>query len=160
MRTKWRIVLGIVVALGALVGACETGPTMTVAATPHPAASSPPHEGPSRVRGCGPSDRHGVTVLTGDVVRVTFDKPLEGKATNQFWIVLVPSDAPESATQGRVILPRNITSAELPTSAPGDYEVRLHGRYPEKDYALLSRVPVKVEGWPVKTGASVVVPSR
>lgn len=152
-KTLW------MVTLVALVAGCETGPTMTVSPTPHPAASAAPSEGPGRARGCGPKDRQDVTVLTGDVVRVTFDRPLEGKATNQFWIVLVPADAPENETRGRVILPRGITSAELATSAPGDYEVRLHGRYPEKEFALVSRVPVKIAGWPVKTGAPVVVPS-
>lgn len=92
------------------------------------------------------------TIATGRDVVVTFDDELSGRATNQYWIALQPVSATASDTMGRVVLERSERSVHLPTSRPGDFEVRLHGRYPKEDHHLLVRIPVKVDGWPVKTG--------
>lgn len=140
-----------------VLAACEGPPAITVEPTDHPAADTP-HEGPARSRGCGPADRKPITVLTGDAVRVRFDKPIEGKATNQYWIQLVPAGTPESDTSGRILVPRGVTSAEVRASSPGNYEVRLHSSYPEKEHALVARVPVTIAGYPVKTGNGAVLP--
>ena len=140
-----------------VLAACEGPPAITVEPTNHPAADTP-QEGPARSRGCGPADRKPITVLTGDAVRVRFDKPIEGKATNQYWIQLVPAGTPESDTSGRILVPRGVTSAEVRASSPGNYEVRLHGSYPEKEHALIARVPVTIAGYPVKTGNGAVLP--
>jgi hypothetical protein len=156
IQQRFRALLRTTLALVALA-ACEGPPTMTVESTDHPAAD-PPHEGPARSRGCGPADRKPVTVLTGDAVRVRFDKPIEGKSTNQYWIQLVPAGTPESDTSGRLLVPRGVTSAEVRASSPGNYEVRLHGSYPEKEHALIARVPVTIAGYPVKTGNGAVLP--
>jgi hypothetical protein len=93
------------------------------------------------------------TVATGGDVLVSFDEPLAGRATNQYWVALQPAGAPESDTTGRVVLERSDRSVRLRTAAPGDFEVRLHGSYPKEEHHLLVRIPVKVEGWPVKTGS-------
>jgi len=93
------------------------------------------------------------TVATGGDVVVTFDEPLTGRATNQYWVALQPADAPVSDTTGRIILERTDRGVHLRTGAPGDFEVRLHGSYPKEEHHLLARIPVKVDGWPVKTGS-------
>ncbi len=132
---------------------CETPPTMSVTSTPHASAAEPPTEGPTRARGCGPHDRPVAAVLTGEDFVVTFDKPLRGKAINQYWIALAPSHIPDSDTTGRTVLDRGITSVRLRALAPGDYEVRLYGEYPKKEGHLLARAPVTVHGWPVRAVA-------
>ncbi len=91
-------------------------------------------------------------VVTGEDVVVAFDDKLSGKATNQYWIALQRAGAPTADTTGRIVLERTEQSVRLRTSSPGDYEVRLHGQYPKEEHHLLVRIPVKVEGWPVKTG--------
>lgn len=91
-------------------------------------------------------------VVTGEDVVVTFDQLLEGRATNQYWIALQRADAAPTDTTGRIVLERTQTKIHLPTRAPGDYEVRLHGRYPKDDHRLIARVPVKVEGWTARSG--------
>lgn len=91
-------------------------------------------------------------VATGGDVVITFDRPLTGRATNQYWVALQPASAPTSETTGRIVLERTDLGVHLRTTAPGDFEVRLHGNWPKEEQHLLSRVAVKVEGWPVKTG--------
>lgn len=91
-------------------------------------------------------------VATGGDVVITFDRPLTGRATNQYWVALQPASAPTSETTGRIVLERMDPGVHLRTTAPGDFEVRLHGNWPKEEQHLLSRVAVKVEGWPVKTG--------
>jgi hypothetical protein len=89
---------------------------------------------------------------TGADVVVTFDDPLQGRAANQFWVALQPADAPASSTTGRIVLDRSDRLVRLRTVAPGDFEVRLHGGYPKMEHHILTRIPIKIEGWPVKTG--------
>lgn len=103
-------------------------------------------EGPPRMR------VEASKVATGNDVFVTFDDALAGRAANQYWIALQPADAPTSDTSGRVLLAHGDRAVRLRAVAPGDYEVRLHGSYPTKESHLLARIPVKVEGLPVKTG--------
>ena len=93
------------------------------------------------------------TVATGGDVVVTFDQALTGRATNQYWVALQPASAAPSDTTGRIVLDRTDRGVHLRTTAPGDFEVRLHGNYPKEEHHLLARVPVKVDGWPVKTGS-------
>ena len=93
------------------------------------------------------------TVATGGDVVVTFDQALNGRATNQYWVALQPASALPSDTTGRIVLDRTDRGVHLRTTAPGDFEVRFHGNYPKEETHLLARIPVKVEGWPVKTGS-------
>ena len=105
---------------------------------------------------CEPPPRMHVeqaTVATGNDVVVTFDAPLTGRATNQYWIALQPADASPSDTSGRVLLYHDDRGVRLRAVAPGDYEVRLHGAYPKAESHLLVRVPVKIEGLPVRVGS-------
>jgi hypothetical protein len=89
------------------------------------------------------------TAVTGQDIVVAFDKPLSGRATNQYWVALQPASAAESDTTGRTFLARGDTMVRVRAASPGDYEVRLHGQWPQKEHALIARIPVKVRGWPV-----------
>lgn len=105
---------------------------------------------------CEPAPRMRVeatNVATGNDVVVSFDNALTGRATNQYWVALQPADAAETDTTGRVLLYHGDHGARLRAVAPGDYEVRLHGSYPKEESHLVARIPVKVEGLPVKTGS-------
>jgi hypothetical protein len=92
-------------------------------------------------------------VGAGEDVVVAFDRPHTGRATNQYWIALQRADAPASETTGRVVLERHETNVRLPAHSPGEYEVRLHGQFPRKEHHLLQRIPIVVQGWPVRVGA-------
>ncbi len=126
MRLLSRSILAAALVAAPFLPACERAPRMHVDAT---------------------------TVATGNDVVVTFDDGLAGRATNQYWIALQPKDAPPTDTRGRVLLHHGDHSVTLRAIAPGDYEVRLHGAYPKMESHLVARVPVKIEGLPVKTGA-------
>ena len=105
---------------------------------------------------CEPAPRMRVestSVATGNDVVVSFDNALTGRATNQYWVALQPANAPKADTTGRVLLYHGDQSVRLRAVAPGDYEVRLHGFYPKQESHLIARIPVKVEGLPVKTGS-------
>lgn len=92
-------------------------------------------------------------VASGEDIVVVFDSPLEGKATNQYWIALQRADAPISETAGRIVLDRTQRSVRLHTNEPGDFEVRLHGGYPRLEHRLLARIPVAAGTWPIAGGA-------
>lgn len=92
-------------------------------------------------------------VTTGEDVVVAFDSALRGRATNQYWVALQPAAAPVDDTTGRVVLQRSDRVVRLRATTPGEFEVRLHGAYPEVEHHLLARIPVKVDGWHVKTGS-------
>ena len=113
------------IATALMLLACETTPRMHVAAS---------------------------KVATGNDVMVTFDDALAGRATNQYWIALQPADAPANDTSGRVLLAHGDRAVRLRAVARGDFEVRLHGSYPKEESHLVARIPVQVEGLPVKTG--------
>lgn len=83
-------------------------------------------------------------VVVGQNVIVTFDRPLTGTATNQYWVALQPATAHPSDTTGRVVLERSDTTVALPARNPGEYEVRLHGQFPKKEDHLIQRARVVV----------------
>ncbi len=94
------------------------------------------------------------SVAAGQDIVVDFDHFFRGRATNQYWIALQHADAPESDTTGRIVLHRTETTVRLPTSVPGDLELRLHDQYPRREHHLVARIPVTVEGWQVKAAAA------
>lgn len=94
-------------------------------------------------------------VRTGDDVVVTIDRDLDGRAADRYWLTLQSAEAPESDAIGRVLVERGERVVRLHTSAPGTYEVRLHDRYPSAEYHLVARVPVRVDGYAVQTGAQL-----
>jgi hypothetical protein len=84
------------------------------------------------------------TVARGHDVVVHFDKPIAGKASDLYWITLVPVEAPEPTALNRVVVDHGSTMVRLPATTPGSFEVRLHDRYPEKEYRLIARTPVSI----------------
>jgi len=97
-------------------------------------------------------------VTTGEDVVVAFESALRGRATNQYWVALQPATAPLDDTTGRIVLSRSDRVVRLRATTPGDFEVRLHGAYPKAEHHLLARIPVKVDGWRVKTGSEPMGP--
>ena len=116
MHRLWITFLTGSMAASALV-ACASPPTMTLDAT---------------------------TVTRGHDVIVRFDKPIAGKAADLYWITLVPVSAPDLTATNRIIVDHGSTTIRVPATAPGSFEVRLHDRYPEKEYRLIARTPVNV----------------
>lgn len=94
-------------------------------------------------------------VRTGDDVVVTIDRDLDGRASDRYWLTLQSAEAPESDVSGRVLVERGERIVRLHASAPGTYEVRLHDRYPAAEHHLVARVPVRVDGYAVQTGAQL-----
>jgi hypothetical protein len=83
-------------------------------------------------------------VRAGDEFVVSFDAPLANRPADQYWMALQRADAPTSDTTGRVILERGDLRVTLRAPGPGDYEIRLHNKYPVKDSHIVARVPVTV----------------
>lgn len=96
-------------------------------------------------------------VLTGEDIVVTIDGSLEGRAFDQYWIALQPAEAPVTDVSGRIVLERREHEVRFHTTAPGAYEVRLHDRYPKVEHHLVARLPILVDGYPVKTAAQLEV---
>lgn len=94
-------------------------------------------------------------VASGEDIVVVFDTPLEGRATNQYWIALQRADEPLTSTTGRVVLERTDRSVRLRVNQPGDLEVRLHGGYPRLEHHLVARIPIAAGTWPIKVGAQL-----
>ena len=84
------------------------------------------------------------TVNRGQDVVVHFDKPLAGKAADLYWIALVPIESPDPTATNRVVVDHGSTSIRLPSIARGNFEVRLHDGYPERQYRLIARTPVSI----------------
>jgi len=84
------------------------------------------------------------TVATGDEVVVHFDRPISGKASNLYWMTLTPVATPEDSTTGKFVVDHGKTTVGIPTSGPGNFEVRLYDQYPSKEHHLIGRVPVSV----------------
>ncbi|MBX3232549.1 MAG: hypothetical protein KIT84_16360 [Labilithrix sp.] len=93
------------------------------------------------------------TVKAGDDVVVRFGRPVDGVAIDQRWVTLAPAGVPVTSTSGRVVLDRGMQDVRLRAGHAGPYEVRIYGRYPEKESHLLMRIPVDVEGYLVRTGS-------
>lgn len=92
-------------------------------------------------------------VRTGEDVVVIIDGDLNGRTFDRTWIAFQPADASDSDVSGRVLLRRDEHRVRFRTSAPGAYEVRVHDRYPKSEQHLVARIPVRVDGYAVKTGA-------
>ena len=108
-----------VVACALVLVACQGRPSMTLAS----AAETPPAE----------------------TVDVRFSSPIQGRAADQYWLVIAPSDAPDSYAETRVFVERMATSARVAApSTPGTYEVRLHGKWPAKPHHVVERLPLVV----------------
>jgi hypothetical protein len=98
--------------------------------------------------GCDPAPAMTVEaaeVHAGQSVIAAFSPPLGGRASNQFWLQVVPVDRPDSDVSGRVFADHGATTMRLvaPESA-GRYEIRLHDRWPARDHHPVARAPLTV----------------
>lgn len=92
-----------------------------------------------------PPKMHGPTMArVGDDVVVTFEAPLQARASSLYWVALQPADSPTSSTEGRLILESGERRKVLRAATPGNYEIRLHERYPKSDHRLIARTPVTI----------------
>jgi hypothetical protein len=93
-------------------------------------------------------------VPAGTAVWARFDRPISGRAVDQYWIVIAPSGAPAEYEAGRLHVPRSAHGMQLEApSEPGQYEVRLHGDWPRRPFHLVRTVPLVVEANPNIVGA-------
>lgn len=83
-------------------------------------------------------------VMVGENVVVGFDAPLGGQAANQYWITIVPADAPESDATGRRFVYHGDTWAQIPALREGAFEIRLHDQFPKKEHHLIAKSSVQV----------------
>jgi len=96
------------------------------------------------------TDRPQMTVEPNPVVADTtvwarFDRPISGRAVDQYWIVIAPAGAPAAYQDNRVHIDRSAEGVQLKAPAvPGDYEVRLHGDWPKRESNLVRTVSLRV----------------
>jgi hypothetical protein len=93
-------------------------------------------------------------VEAGTTVWARFDRPIDGRATNQYWIVIAPRGAGADYQEGRLHIQRSAEGQQLRAPAhPGDYEIRLHGDWPKREHHLVRAVPLVVVPNPNIVGA-------
>ncbi len=86
-------------------------------------------------------------VAANTTVWARFDRPIRGRAVDQYWLVIAPAGAPVSYSENRVHVARSAEGAQLTAPAtPGAYEVRLHGDWPAREHSMVRSVPLRVVG--------------
>ena len=83
-------------------------------------------------------------VAEGGRVRVSFDRPIQGRAVDQYWLVLAPEGSPDDVSDERVFVYRGDLAASIDARRPGRYELRLHGSFPRKPHDVVDRRVVVV----------------
>jgi hypothetical protein len=116
MQPKLSLILGGLAA-GALLAACNTVPTMSLSSA---------------------------TAAVGDDIIVSFDRPIEGRASNLYWLALQSVDMPETRSVGRIMVEHGQTTARVRATEAGSLEIRLHNRYPQEESHLVGRAPVRI----------------
>lgn len=102
----------------------------------------------SAVAAC--ADRHptvyvdAIEVAPREPFHALFDAPIDGKASNQYWLAVTKKDRPDDEAVLVRHLDRGDTSARLHLEEPGVYEVRLHGHYPVRERFIVSRTTIEV----------------
>jgi len=84
-------------------------------------------------------------VQAGTSVWAHFDRPVNGRAVDQYWIVIAPAGAPADYQEGRLHVQRSAEGVKI--DAPpraGNYEVRLHGDWPKRAHHVVRTVPIVV----------------
>jgi hypothetical protein len=84
-------------------------------------------------------------VRAGAVVWARFDRPIAGRAADQYWIVIAPSGAPADYQDGRLHIARSAEGVQIEAPArAGHYEVGLHGDWPKREHHVVRTVPLVV----------------
>ncbi|MBI3074278.1 MAG: hypothetical protein HYY84_19385 [Deltaproteobacteria bacterium] len=82
----------------------------------------------------------------GEEIAVKYAIPVFSKGDNQHWVTVVPVGKPDTEWGAWKMVSDLATADKLKAqTAPGDYEVRIHGEYPTKKFNVVGRVRIKVE---------------
>ncbi|HBP20526.1 MAG TPA: hypothetical protein DEA08_22385 [Planctomycetes bacterium] len=87
------------------------------------------------------------TVAGGDSIKINFKGPLD-PANQKYWVCVVEKGKADS-TFGTWAYVTDLSGKPVTLKAPevdGDYEVRLHGNYPDKSNNVLQRAALKISG--------------
>lgn len=84
-------------------------------------------------------------VQAGTALWARFDRPINGRAADQYWIVVAPVGAPVDYEEGRLFVQRSAEGVQIdaPPNA-GKYEVRLYGDWPKLQHKMVRMVPIVV----------------
>lgn len=94
--------------------------------------------------GSVPMSTSKTTYAVGDVIGVSFGRPLVTPSGQQYWLTLCPSGARDSEWGTWHYVKPGATSDSLSAAKPGVYEVRLHDLYPSHSYGVIARQTVIV----------------
>lgn len=82
----------------------------------------------------------------GASIKIVFNGPIEPSEGNRYWITVVEAGKGDSSWGAYEYVDKGAKSARLRApSAPGTYEVRLHGDYPKKSHDVLFRRRIAVQ---------------
>lgn len=84
------------------------------------------------------------TVAEGEPIHVRFDRAIQGRATDQYWLVLAEPGAPDDYDHGRTFVYRGDYASKIDALRAGTYELRLHGSFPAKPHDVVARERVVV----------------
>jgi hypothetical protein len=90
---------------------------------------------------------------SGQEVMVTFDRPIDGRASNQYWLAVARPADPDAKYLYRKDLVRGSTSSRLDRLPPGEYELRLHANFPVKEHDVVHRQSLRIVGAAERAGA-------
>jgi len=83
-------------------------------------------------------------VPNADVV-IMFAEPVSSKTTNRYWVAIAPAGTAPSVYGSWTFVEDGATSVKLTApSAPGTYELRLHGNYPAKSFDIKHTVRFEI----------------
>lgn len=113
-----------------------------------PPPPPPPPAPPAKVENSYSFKVDAVSFYPADTIHVTFNAPLAPPANNQFWIAIVPADAPDSTFAEWHYLKAGSQTEDISAPAPGDYEIRLHDAFPMFPYRVMARQRITVNRLP------------
>jgi hypothetical protein len=82
----------------------------------------------------------------GEEIGVKYTAPVSSAGENQHWVTVIAVGKDDSDWGSWKMVGNQATADVLKAqTAPGAYEVRLHGGYPAKKFNVVARVNIKVE---------------
>jgi hypothetical protein len=86
------------------------------------------------------------TIKVGAKPAVDFGAPMRAHTGERFWLTVIPKGSEDSEWGQYGYVAVGAKTMELPApEKAGDYEVRLHARYPTQSSNVVLRLPLKVE---------------
>lgn len=83
-------------------------------------------------------------VASGERISASFDRPIQGRATNQYWMALSRRGSGDHEYQKARYVPRLALGESIEATEPGEYELRLHANHPVEPFHVVDRVPVRI----------------